>query len=263
VVALRERLRLSSASPGEQPPATLECVDLVKSFGGVRALRGVDLTVHPGRVLAIIGPNGAGKSTLINVLTGLFKPTSGTVRLGGADVARLSMAARTRLGLIRTFQGNRIFGTLRVEQALSLGLEAPRAHGSSTTPEQLAENFGLTQYLSARVGDLPYGTQKVLNLALVAASRPRVLLLDEPFAGVHEADVRRLSDVIEAFRDEGVAVAVVEHNIEALLRIADEVVVLDSGALIFTGRPEEARTSPVVREAYLGAGGTEPQDGTP
>jgi ABC-type branched-subunit amino acid transport system ATPase component len=110
-------------------------------------------------------------------------------------------------------------------------------------------------YFDARVSELPYGVQKVLNLTLVAASGPRALLLDEPFAGVHAADVERLSAVITQFRADGVALAVVEHNIEALLRIADEVVVLDSGALIFTGSPDEARVSPIVREAYLGAGG--------
>lgn len=244
------------ASAGAAVPvgrAELECRALVKSFGGVRALRGVDLVIKPGSTLAIIGPNGAGKSSLINVLTGLFTPTSGSVTLNGEDISNKNLAARTRLGLMRTFQGTRIFSTLRVRQALALGNEAPRALGQPTTVDALAESFGLVSYLDTVVAELPYGIQKVLNLALVSASRPRVLLLDEPFAGVHAEDVGRLSAVIERFRADGVAVAVVEHNIEALLRIADSVVVLDSGALLFSGSPDEARTSPAVREAYLGA----------
>lgn len=238
-------------------PATLECRQLVKTFGGVKALRGVDLTMQPGRTLAVIGPNGAGKSSLINVLTGLYRPDGGVVLLDGQDISGLNMAKRSRLGVMRTFQGIHVFATLRVRQALALAAEAPRAEAlrHAESPEATAERFGLVDYFDARVSELPYGVQKVLNLTLVAASGPRALLLDEPFAGVHAADVERLSAVITQFRADGVALAVVEHNIEALLRIADEVVVLDSGALIFTGSPDEARVSPIVREAYLGAGG--------
>lgn len=254
-MAKRKKSDRAHEPVGQQPHAELVGTDLERSFGGVHALRGVSLTIRPGRVLAVIGPNGAGKSSLINVLTGLYKPTNGTVRLDGQDIAGLSMATRTREGLMRTFQGNRVFATLRVEQALSLGLEAPRARGGEDTVATLAQRFGLSDYLKTRVGDLPYGTQKVVNLALVAACRPRVLLLDEPFAGVGPADVMRLSAVIERFRDEGVAVAVVEHNLEALLRMADDVIVLDAGRLIFQGDPDQARVSDVVREAYLGAGG--------
>ncbi|MTD13901.1 ATP-binding cassette domain-containing protein [Nakamurella sp. YIM 132087] len=234
-------------------PAVLACTGLSRSFGGVHALRGVDLELDPGRTLAIIGPNGAGKSSLINVLTGLYAPSSGTVTLDGTDLRRTSMADRTRAGLMRTFQGNRIFGTLTVGACLAIGLEAPRARAGRHDVGSLAADFGLEALLDRPVKDLPYGIQKILNLAMVAASRPRVLLLDEPFAGVHADGVERLSAVIDDFRTAGVAVGVVEHNIAALMRIADDVVVLDSGRLIFRGTPTEAEVSPVVREAYLGA----------
>jgi ABC-type branched-subunit amino acid transport system ATPase component len=253
--SMKTLLRMPGSAGAVLPsgPAELKCRELVKTFGGVRALRGVDLVIKPGKTLAIIGPNGAGKSSLINVLTGLYGPTSGKVMLNGEDISGKNLAARTRLGVMRTFQGTRIFSTLRVGDALALGAEAPRALNQQTSVDELAKSFGLVTYLDTVIAELPYGIQKVLNLALVSASRPRVLLLDEPFAGVHAEDVERLSVVIERFRADGVAVAVVEHNIEALLRIADSVVVLDSGALLFTGSPDEARTSPAVREAYLGA----------
>jgi branched-chain amino acid transport system ATP-binding protein len=208
-----------------------------KSFAGLQALQDVSFDLRPGHLLGIIGPNGAGKSTLINAVTGLYQPDSGAVYYLGKDVSRRSLAQRARIGLMRSFQHARTFDTFTVREALMLGAAAPR-------PRQLDQ----------MAAALPYGAKKVLNLALVALSRPSVLFLDEPFAGVGPEDVHRLGMIVENFKRDGVAVAAVEHNIEALLRLADRVTVLDSGRLIFEGTPAETRSSEVVATAYLGQG---------
>jgi branched-chain amino acid transport system ATP-binding protein len=237
--------------------AVFTAAGLSKSFSGVRALDDASLTLRRGEILGIIGPNGAGKSTLINLATGLFKPDSGVMTFEGRDVAGVSLPKRARLGLMRSFQQTRVFGSMTVLEALRLGAESPSAKRHRTggdAAEAAIERFGLGEFRDRVAADLPYGVQKVLNIALVALGSPRALFLDEPFAGVSSDDVQRISDVIESIRDEGVAIGLVEHNIEALLRLADSVVVLDSGKLIFEGLPDEARNSEIVREAYLGRG---------
>jgi branched-chain amino acid transport system ATP-binding protein len=237
--------------------AVFVATGLGKSFSGVRALDGADLQLRRGRILGIIGPNGAGKSTLINLATGLFRADAGTIVFDGRDVSRLSLARRARLGLLRSFQQTRVFGSMTVREALRLGGECPRAAGDAdphVAAEAAIQRFGLGEFADRVTSETPYGVQKVLNIALVAMSEPKALFLDEPFAGVASEDVERISRVIEAIRDEGVAIGLVEHNIEELLRLADAVVVLDSGRMIFEGTPAEARVSEVVREAYLGRG---------
>jgi ABC-type branched-subunit amino acid transport system ATPase component len=242
------------AEGGTPMAALLEGTRVSKTFAGVKALADVDFSLAGGEVVGVIGPNGAGKSTFINVLTGVYRPSTGRVVFDGADVTRLSLAHRARLGIVRTFQGNRVFASLRLDDAIAVAAESPRARRGERWPGDVVTDFGLAAYRGARIADLPYGVQKVLNLALTALTKPRVLLLDEPFAGVHSEDVTRLSAIVERFRQEGVGVALVEHNIEALLRLADRVIVLDSGTQIFAGSPTEARHSDVVRTAYLGGG---------
>ena len=228
-----------------------------KTFSGLRAVDDVSLDLRAGQLLGIIGPNGAGKSTLINVVTGLYPPDGGSVTYEGKDVTRLSLAQRSRRGVLRSFQHARTFDSLTVEAALLLGSSAPRPRslgvGRREALETL-EEFGLAPFRGQTASALPYGAKKVLNLALVALSRPRVLFLDEPFAGVGPDDVERLALIVERFKADGVAVAAVEHNIEALLRLADRVTVLDSGRLIFEGTPAETRVSQTVAVAYLGQG---------
>jgi ABC-type branched-subunit amino acid transport system ATPase component len=246
-----------------EPREVFEAVGLSKSFSGVRALSDVSFSLHPGRILGIIGPNGAGKSTFINVATGLFRPDAGRVVFEGRDVTRASLAARGRAGLMRSFQHARTFGSLTVREALQLAAESPRARAAAPAtggPDAVLRRFGLAAFADTITADAPYGVQKIVNLALVAQCAPKVLFLDEPFAGVGPDDVARISEVVETIRDEGVAIGLVEHNIEALLRLADRVVVLDSGRVIFEGTPDEARTSAVVREAYLG-GSSAPANG--
>jgi ABC-type branched-subunit amino acid transport system ATPase component len=240
---------------GRQPIVSVDGVG--KAFGGIQALEAVSLVLCAGEVLGIIGPNGAGKSTLINVVTGLYAPSEGTVLFDGDDVTSASLAKRARLGLVRSFQSTRTFGSLTVVEALRLAADAPRPRSlrvDRSEVQNTLEEFGLAPYATRGASELPYGVQKVLNLALVAICRPRALFLDEPFAGVGRDDVARLSSVIEQLRSREVALAVVEHNIEALLRLADRVTVLDSGRTIFNGTPTEARSSEAVRVAYLGQG---------
>ena len=228
-----------------------------KTFAGLTALEGVSLHLRAGEIVGVIGPNGAGKSTFINVVTGLYGPTSGEVHFLGDDVTKSSLADRARRGLIRSFQHTRTFGSLNVAHALRLAADAPRARAEGVTADEVdatLHDFGLAEWAQREAAVLPYGAQKILNLALVALNRPRALFLDEPFAGVGRHDVERLSAIIDGLRSRGVALAVVEHNIEALLRLADRVTVLESGRTIFDGSPDEARSSSAVRRAYLGDG---------
>jgi branched-chain amino acid transport system ATP-binding protein len=237
------RIVTTVTSSERDADAVFVAAGLSKSFSGVRALDDAGLVLRRGRILGIIGPNGAGKSTLINLATGLFRPDAGSIVYDGRDIGRLSLPKRARLGLLRSFQQTRVFGSMTVCEALRLGGESPAI-----------ERFGLSEFADRIASETPYGVQKVLNIALVAMSEPKALFLDEPFAGVSSDDVERISRVVESIRDEGVAIGLVEHNIEELLRLADEVVVLDSGRMIFEGTPAEARRSAIVREAYLGRG---------
>lgn len=228
-----------------------------KVFAGLQALTDVNLELRRGEVLGIIGPNGAGKSTLINVVTGLYPPSSGRVHFAGEDVTKTSLDKRSRLGLVRSFQSTRTFASMTVRNALTLAGESPRGRAEGSTSddaERTLDEFGLSAYADREASELPYGAQKILNLALIALCRPLALLLDEPFAGVGLEDVNRLSHIIDDLRGSGVAIAVVEHNIEALLRLADRVTVLDAGKVIFEGTPAEARSSEAVKLAYLGQG---------
>jgi branched-chain amino acid transport system ATP-binding protein len=228
-----------------------------KTFAGLKAVDDVSFDLRAGSLLGIIGPNGAGKSTLINVVTGLYTPDGGTVHFEGREVTRSSLSKRARLGLLRSFQHARSFDSLTVTDALLLGTAAPRPRSLGVGRNealQTLEEFGLAPFRAQQAEALPYGAKKVLNLALASLARPRVLFLDEPFAGVGPDDVERLAVIVEKFKADGVAVAAVEHNIEALLRLADRVTVLDSGRLIFSGTPAETRTSEVVAVAYLGQG---------
>jgi branched-chain amino acid transport system ATP-binding protein len=230
-------------------------VGLSKRFAGVQALTEVGFALSPGRILGIIGPNGAGKSTFINVATGLFRPDAGTVTFEGQDVTKLSLPERAQRGLLRSFQHARTFGSLTVLEALRVGAESPRGRAVAEQtggPDAIVERFGLAPFAHRVTADVPYGVQKIVNLALVAQCAPRVLFLDEPLAGVGTDDVARIGEAIEAIRADGVAIGLVEHNIEALLRMAGHVVVLDSGRVVFEGTPDQTRDSDVVRVAYLG-----------
>jgi branched-chain amino acid transport system ATP-binding protein len=233
----------------------LEGRGLAKHFGGIKAVDDVSLQVSPGEILALIGPNGAGKSTLINLLGGLMRPDTGSIWFDGADVTAQGVEGRSRRGLLRTYQHVHAFRSFTVRDALRLSGTTARARRSSDLSARAAQTairFGITDSLDRELGELSYGVQKVVNLALVSMNSPKALLLDEPFAGITKDDVLRLSGVIKTFADDGVGVCIVEHDMEAVLELCDRVEVLDVGRTIFRGTAEAVRGDAEVRRVYLG-----------
>lgn len=227
---------------------------LSKSFGGLRALHEVSFSISAGEILGILGPNGAGKSTLINVISGMTPATSGSVMLGGESLDRLDMPSRARKGLFRTFQNTRPSEELTGAEMLRLAALTPNksSAGASYRPEELLETFALEEFANILLCELPYGVQKMFGLAAVALCRPRVMFLDEPFQGVADSEIAKLSRVIRHFADAGVAIGLVEHNVRSLMNLCQRVIVLESGALIFAGLGVDAVRDPRVQEAYLG-----------
>ncbi|WP_274425735.1 ABC transporter ATP-binding protein [Chelativorans sp. YIM 93263] len=243
--------------------AALETRHLVKRFGGFLAADDVSLSVEQGARHALIGPNGAGKTTLINLFTGALKPTSGSVLLDGEDITGLPVEQRVKRGLARTFQVNQLFReftplesvVLAVNERKELGGSAWRplvAHGEAVDEAAaLLERFKLSDVMDERTSMLPYGRQRLLEIALAFASKPRVLLLDEPAAGVPE-DERH--EVLNIVRDlpEDVTVILIEHDMELVFSFADRISVLVSGALFTEGTVTKVSADPRVKAIYLG-----------
>lgn len=237
--------------------ALLQARNLHKRFGGLEALTDVSLTIPAGAIVGIIGPNGAGKSTLIDVLSGATRPNSGEVSLEGRNLQGTDISARARLGLFRTFQHTRPSEDLTVSDILRLAEAAPassRRGVSRYTARSALAAFDLTKHGDRPTAILPYGLQKVVNIAAIAICGPRVLLLDEPFAGVEQGEIERLTAIIRILQSAGVGIGLVEHNIPSVMALCGSVVVLDSGRIIFEGRPEAARDDQRVQVAYLGRG---------
>jgi branched-chain amino acid transport system ATP-binding protein len=244
----------------------MQVTDLTRTFGNVHALSEVDLTVEEGTIHGIVGPNGAGKTTILSVMSGYLLPTQGRVLLGGRDITRLTPQQRVPLGVVRTFQNIRLFGGLTVLENVMVGQHAHARTGlTSLLPVRTAadktllaeakaslELFGLREYVSRRVSELPYGLQKQLEMARAMATKPRVLLLDEPAAGMTSEARVDLTEHIRQVRKEGVTVVVVEHDMDVIARACDTVTVLNFGRKIMEGRPGDVLSSPEVRTAYLG-----------
>ena len=243
--------------------AILETIDLEKRFGGIIATNDVSLAVEQGARQALIGPNGAGKTTFINLLTGIQAPTAGRILLDGVDVTALKPHQRVRLGMARTFQINQLFAELTplesiglvVSERLGSGADWWRLVGSKAkiTAEiaDIAERFRLGDVIHERTATLPYGKQRLLELALAFACRPRLLLLDEPAAGVPEAERHELLATIAALPAD-VTVLLIEHDMDLLFSFADRISVLVNGALFADGAPEEVARDPRVKAVYLG-----------
>ena len=245
--------------------------DLTVRFAGLTALDGVGFTVAPGSVHALIGPNGAGKSTCFNVLSGVYRATSGSVRFGGTELTTLAPHRIAALGVARTFQNialsrhltaedNLMLGRHRLTRAgfASAGLRLPWARREDSRHRarvrDIAAFVGVERHLSAPAGILPYGVQKRLELARALAMEPRLLLLDEPVAGMNGGERRRMTEVIARARaDLGLSILIVEHDMGMVMRLADEVTVLDFGRRIASGEPERVQRDPAVIRAYLGA----------
>jgi branched-chain amino acid transport system ATP-binding protein len=241
----------------------LETIALEKRFGGIVAAHDVNLAVEKGARHALIGPNGAGKTTVINLLTGVLKPTAGRIMLEGRDITDVSPHQRVRLGMARTFQINQLFLDLTplesiglvVSERLGTGADWWRLVGTKSAVideiVEIVERFRLTDVMHERAAILPYGKQRHLEIALAFACRPRVLLLDEPAAGVPEAERHELLATIEALPAE-VTVLLIEHDMDLVFSFADRISVLVNGALFVDGAPEEVACDPRVKAVYLG-----------
>ena len=222
-----------------------------KRFGGVQALTDVDLAVRPGRIVGVIGPNGSGKSTLFDVVSGLARADAGTVRFRGVDVTRLGTDRINRLGLARTFQLTRLFGTLTAfENLVVLARDESVAVRHRAT--ELLGFLGLGHVRDEYAGNLSYGQQKLVEFARLMMNDAALLLLDEPFAGVNPTLERRLLDRMNAWLGEGKTILLTDHEMGIMMEICDELYVLDYGEVIAHGRPAEVRADERVMEAYFG-----------
>jgi branched-chain amino acid transport system ATP-binding protein len=247
----------------------LRTIGLTRRYAGLVAVDSVDMEVESGLVHAVIGPNGAGKTTLFNLISGLVAPSAGKIVFDGADIGRLPADKRARLGIARTFQNIRVFGAMTVLENVLTGLHARPAPGMAATILRLpsfrrAEHdfvaaaraaldfVGLADRAEARASALSYGDQRRLEIARALAPNPRLLLLDEPAAGMNPAETEALGKLVRRMGETGTTVLLVEHDMGFVMGISDRVTVLNFGRRIFDGSPDVARREPVVVEAYLG-----------
>jgi len=256
---------LKPSDPGEGP--ILVAKGLTKSFGATKAVQGVDLAVRDRSLHALIGPNGAGKTTAFNLISGLFAPDEGTVELSGRTIAGLAPEAITQAGIGRSFQITNLFPGLSVEENFRLAVQArhPERFDPWTAARSVEaierETAALIGYLGlsgierAEAGALSYGGQRLLDMGLALATRPRLLLLDEPLAGLAAAERQRIGDIIKRISAD-LPVLLVEHDIDRVFQIADQVTVMNEGRVLIDGDVEAARTSPKVQEIYIGSGST-------
>jgi branched-chain amino acid transport system ATP-binding protein len=245
----------SGVASTRRPGDTLRASSVSRSFEGVHALRDVTLELRRREVVGLIGPNGAGKSTLVNVLSGFDRPSAGTVELEGRDVTRWGPSRRGRHGLARTFQHSHAFRSLSVQENVevaALGVGTP-AREARRRAAELLETLGLTEHANARADTLAQGDERRLGVARALATNPRFVLLDEPAAGLPEAEVPELADAVRAVRDEHDAgVLLIDHNMALIMEICDRIFVLDQGRTLAEGTPREIRANLDVAAAYLG-----------
>jgi len=253
------------------PPALLAVRGLTIRFGGVTALEDVSFEVAHGAICGLIGPNGAGKTTLFNCISRLYDPAAGSIDFDGRPLSSCARHDLASLGVARTFQNVALFGTMTVRQNVCVGAHAIARGGFLTSAlalplakreekeiaarvEALMEEFGLEAVADRPAGALPFGIRKRVELARALANRPKLLLLDEPAGGLNHSEVDGLADEIRAIRDRrGVAVLLVEHHMNLVMRVSDQVVALDFGRVIANGKPDEVRANREVVRAYLGS----------
>ncbi|WP_029733679.1 ABC transporter ATP-binding protein [Deferrisoma camini] len=256
----------------EQSESTpiLRVEHVTMDFDGLRALNDCSFVVEPGEIFAVIGPNGAGKSTLFNVITGLYRPTQGQVYFRGVRVDRMRPNRVGRMGMARSFQNLELFKGLTAAENVLVGghrhlgygffralwgdpgVRRREARGMGRARDLLGF-LGVAEFADVAVDDLPYGVQKKVEVARALATDPVLLLLDEPAAGLNDAETEDLMETVRRIRDErGITVVLVEHNMRFVMGLSDRVCVLNYGSILAQGRPDEVRSNPRVVEAYLG-----------
>ncbi len=257
------------SSPAPDAPPILEVDNVTLKFGGVTALDGVTFDIKQGEILGLIGPNGAGKTTCFNVMTGVYKPTSGEARFLGTTLAGRKRFEITRLGIARTFQNIRLFRSMTALENVMVGVDTHSTTGVLRalfrTPRQrteqayaekraheLLELVGIADRAHEFAASLPYGDQRRLEIARALATEPKLLCLDEPAAGFNPAEKEKLLALIRKVRDEGYTVLLIEHDMRLVMGVTDRIVVLEFGRKIAEGSPAEIRDNPAVIAAYLG-----------
>lgn len=248
----------------------MEVKDLTKNFGGFRAVKQLSFTLDREEILGLVGPNGAGKTTTFNLITGFLKPTAGKIFYDGREITGLPPHGRARLGLVRTFQNTKVFAHLTVEKNIWIGchmrerggfkrvlLGTPHAERNDleSRVEQILTFTDLQELRDKIADDLPYGEQRALGIAIALGADPKLLLLDEPFAGMNPAEASRSMALIHKIRDAGTTVLLVDHHMDTLVKHCDRLVVMHHGEKLAEGRPKQVKEDPQVIEVYLG--GTE------
>ncbi len=235
----------------------LEVSDVSVSFGGVQALTDVEMSVDRGQLTGLIGPNGAGKTTLFNIICGLQVADSGRVVFDGADISRTKPHKRARLGIARTFQRLEVFGSMSVRDNIRVAVDVHRGWAAEATPpaettEQILARVGLRDVADVLVAALPTGLARLVEVGRCLASKPHVVLFDEPSSGLSGEETTRFAHLLRALVDDGLAILLVEHDVELVMDICTQIHVLDFGKMIAVGAPGEIQQSDQVRQAYLG-----------
>ena len=235
--------------------AVLEARGIVRRFGGLLAVSDASLEAQAGRITALIGPNGAGKTTLFAIVAGFLRPDGGSVRFDGGDITGMAPHRICRLGLVRTFQIVQPFGALSVRENIAVGChlhERRRAHALEEA-ERIARQVGMEAQLDRPAEGLTIAGRKRLELARALATRPKLLLLDEVMAGLTPTEVGEIVAVIKRIRDSGVTILLIEHVMQAVMSLSDDIYVLNQGRIIAHGAPRDIASNPQVVEAYLGS----------